>query len=254
MGTGSFTNQNDGEVAEAAAVQQVIDSLKGDLVPRNASGVATANAGEVGTETYPMKKANVTTGYLFAGLILPMHTYNGLLTPGQGWYPCDGTIINETNYDAIHGAGSWDEFIVSSLLDGKYTANLSAKYLTGASTTSQTGVGAFTYVGNASNNNNAPTHTHSSPVHNHTFTSNTGTGNFIVWSSAGTQLNINGEFANPGGGNYGISVVNTGNRLASNFSAVYTSNNSSSNTGSGGGLSMSIRPHSFEVIYYIRIV
>ena len=255
MGTGSFTDQNDGEVADAVDVQQLIDAGKGDLVPRNSSGVATANAGDLGTSTYPFKKAHITTGFFCAGMIMPIHDFNGTITPGQGWMKCDGSIINETNYDAIHGAGSWDTFIGSSALDGKYTPNMNNKYLVGVTNTTQTGASALTSVGNASHASSAASHSHSLPNHNHiwygstgdsatddaTYDSNSSSSNITATSKTG------GEYIQVGSG-AGLGLKNDdGNNL-------YTSIDiGQSNTGLASP-AVNVQPESIQVEYWIRII
>jgi microcystin-dependent protein len=41
------------------------------------------------------------------GSVKMHHTFNGAAPIPRGWLVCDGSIISQTNYDAIHGTGSY---------------------------------------------------------------------------------------------------------------------------------------------------
>jgi hypothetical protein len=138
--------------------------LIGDIVPRNANGIADDELGQLGTEDYFFKSYAIAVGDLGPGDIEFIYDYDGTVTPLQGWMLCDGRVINESNYNTEHGAGSWDTYIVSSVLENKYLPNLTSKYLRSNSTTAtQAGTSAITAIGNASNQINLQ-HNHSSPV------------------------------------------------------------------------------------------
>lgn len=251
MGTGSFTDQNDGEVADAVDVQQLIDAGKGDLVPRNSLGVATANAGDLGTSTYPFKKAEITTGYFVPGDLKFFHDFDGLLTPGQGWMKCNGDIVNETNYDAIHGAGSWAAYIGSSPLNGKNLPDCNDKYLVGSDTTTQDGASPITTVGNASHSITTSNHTHTTPNHNH--------GWFVPNVTAGKSYNSSGALTNLVPGSVSSGPLYTGATLAiglsgSPTSEIFTSNDNGGNTGSNGGETIDAQPESHLAQVWIRII
>lgn len=133
---------------DAAWWNVIKDALSSNFLPRNASGVPTDMGGSMGSTTYQFLKAFIASGHWAAGDVQIIHPYDGDVLPGQGWMKMDGRLINETNYDIEHGAGSWDIYVVSSLLDGKYLPSMTNKYGIGKATTPQTGAGAFTSVGN----------------------------------------------------------------------------------------------------------
>jgi len=187
-----------------------------------------------------------------------MHTYNDTAVPGQGWFPCDGTIINETNYNAIHGAGSWDSYIGASSLDGKYSPNMDAKYIIGSDSTSQTGASAITSIG-ASGNTVDLTHTHTTPSHNHQWYDwFGGSVDAHSFNSSGADVDIEQSTNNAGTHNK-IAITDTavsqddGLKPASG-NAYYTSNNNGGATGSSLSSSQNIRPESIELKYHIRII
>jgi hypothetical protein len=256
MGTANIPSATDGDVIPATDHNSLRAAFIGDNVPRNASGDATANAGDCGTATYPYKRANITTGYLFAGMMMAFHDYNGLLNPGHGWMKCNGDIINETNYDAIHGAGSWDLYIISSALEGKYTPNTSDKYLVGATNTTQTGASALTFVGNSGHSVSTSNHTHTIPGHKHKWFESAASGTLsdITRASAGGPLSFSSTGSKSSG--YGIAVINSGTvfQPGGDNSAYTYGSDTVLSAESGGGETIDIQPHSLEVEYWIRII
>lgn len=252
MGAGNFTNQNDGEIANASDVQQVIDALKGDQVPRNTSGVPTASSGDLGTESLPFKRVHSTVGFFFPGMIMPVHDFNGSVSPGHGWFPCDGTQINETNYEAIYGVGTWATFIGSSALDGKFAPDMTGRYLTGASSTTQDGSNPISPVGNEDSEVNLQ-HFHGLPNHNHQwYDYQTDALSSTTFNSFGTSITIPEDFKNVGAAR--AIVANDDNNAGVLSGDLYTSSNSSGNTLNGLSSTQDIRPESIEVKYFIRIV
>ncbi len=135
-------------------------TLIGDLVPRNPSGVAQSIAGALGTVFYPFKKMFIVAGEYGPGDIIWAYDFAGMIPPGQGWMKMDGRIVSEANYDAEHGAGSWAEYAAASPLVGKYLPNMTGKYLIGTSGSTQNGLVPITYAGNPAHKVNlAHTHT-----------------------------------------------------------------------------------------------
>lgn len=123
--------------------------VAGDLVPRNASGVATAQAAALGTSSFRWLKAFIEVGHWSTGDVKLHHTYNGNNSPGQGWMKCDGRQITQANYDAEHGSGSWATYVGSTVLENRYLPGLVGRYAVGASATTATGSSAIPTVGNA---------------------------------------------------------------------------------------------------------
>lgn len=123
MGTGSFTDQSDGEVADAVDVQQLIDAAKGDIVPRNGSGVATARAGDLGTSTFPFKNmsiADATNTYQFFpnndGAVEVTQDGSSFFQIGKRPYTSDasnpgggGVVRSSVINTTVSNYSSWDE-------------------------------------------------------------------------------------------------------------------------------------------------
>lgn len=225
MGTNTIATVSDGTVIDASDLNQYKTSLVNDLVPRNTAGAPTDLDGSLGSTTYSWLKAHIESGYWTVGDIKPHHTYNGAAPIGQGWFPCLGGVINETNYNAIHGAGAWATYVVSSALDGKYAPDLASGYLTGASSTTQDGSSSITKVGNTSNQINIQ-HSHTVNSHTHTI----------------DHVHANGTTITGGG----VAVKD----------AAFAGSSGGTSPGTDSQLSttQSIRPESTEVVYYIRII
>lgn len=166
MGDNTISTAIDGTIIQATDVNQYKTALTGDLLPRESTGQVSANSGSLGESDRPFKFLHVTGGHWSVGDIKYHHSYDGLAPVGEGWMLCDGRIINETNYDAEHGVGSWAEYIQISVLGGKYLPNLVSRYPVGTSSTSQDGDSPITSVGN-SGNEASFSHEHQVYSHNH---------------------------------------------------------------------------------------
>lgn len=235
MGLDNIPNRSTGQVI-ADEFWNVLKRVLGvDFVPRNVSGIPTANAGDLGTPTYPWKRANIKSGYWVCGDIKMFDDYNGALSPGQGWMKLNGDICNETNYNAIHGAGSWAAYIGSSPLDGKYLKVATDRYPVGKLTTTQNGASAQSYEGNAGNSVDLA-HSHTVNSHTHTF--------------AHTHSIANGF---TGEGLQG-SQSGSGASTTTQTQSTSTSGAAAPGTNSQLSSSQSIKPDSFQVQYWIRII
>lgn len=244
MGLANIPSAADGTPIPASDHNALAAALKIDLVPRNSSGNATANAGLLGTPTFPWKRADITTGYFVCGDVKMFHDYNGLLSPGQGWMKMNGDICNETNYDAIHGAGSWDLYIITSPLDGKYLPNANSKYPIGKTDTSQAGTVAITFVGNASHQVSLA-HTHTGPAHRHEWYRYAAPGQ-------GYSFDVNGN--QTAGNTSGLSGIQTNGDVPGHQGSFYTADAGTGNTGSGGSATQNIQPESLELEFWMRII
>lgn len=265
MGTSSLTDAIDATIADVSAVNQYGDALRGDHVPRSGGGIAADIAGSLGQTSLQWLKAHIASGYWSAGDIKPHHTYNGAAPIDQGWFPCDGTIINEANYNSVHGAGSWATYVSSSVLDGKYAPDLVDKYLAGASVTTETGAAPIGTIGNSNNEinlNHAHTvsdHTHDIAAHIHQVYDYVGqTSISSVYDSGGNAVDVT-VIAGGGGGRHIVATGTSGPDVLSRD--MYTTEKALSATGGatpGTDAQLSgaqgIRPETIEVIYYIRII
>lgn len=162
MGTDSIPTRSNNTTIFAEHLNLLRDILIGDLVPRNASGVAEADAGSLGTDSLKFLKAFIESGYWSPGDIKPHYSYLGAVGSGQGWMKCDGRIINETNYDAEFSSGDWAKYVGTSPLDGKYLPNLATRFLKGTNLTTQNGSSPITPEGNNDSKIDLA-HTHSVP-------------------------------------------------------------------------------------------
>ncbi len=226
--------------------------LSGDLVPRNASGVATANAGSLGTATYPFLSANITSGDWILGDIKMHHSYNGAAPIGHGWMLCDGRQITEALYNTEHGASTWATYIGTSPLLNKYLPNFTGRYPVGKATTPETGASPIATVGNVSSHIDI-SHTHTGPSHNHTWWTG-GTG-----GSGDIEYDVNGGPITPAnhttGVNDGIALAASGGVTAIGPAGnLYTANAGTGVTGTTGSTTQSIQPDSVEVQYYMRVI
>lgn len=244
MGDATLATQVTGTTITVDGVNQYKSALSGDVVPRNSAGAATDSAGSLGTDAIKWLKANIASGYWSAGDIKPHHSYNGTVPIDNGWFPCDGTIINETNYNIIHGAGAWEKYVITSLLDGKYAPNMIGKYPVGASATDQDGTSGITSVGNSSNLvdlSHAHTHTHNHQWYNFTST---------AAGTSGTLQTFGAQQLNTYNSSGAAQDIDTSGLLRTDS---YTSNVTTS-TNSQLSSSTSIQPESIQTIYYIRII
>lgn len=95
------------------------------------------------------------------GTILHWHTFNGALPVPAKFMIFNGNVVNKTNYDAIHGADTYErDGVANSPLLSKNLPNALSRYLTGAATTTQDGSAPITTVGNSGNQVDLQ-HTHS---------------------------------------------------------------------------------------------
>jgi len=163
VGTESLTDKANGQVIDQTWWNLIHAVLSGNLVPRNASRVATDLSGSIGTSALRFLKAFIASGYLGAGDVKWKHSYNSLISIEQGWMIANGSVCNEANYNALHGAGSWDTYIITSPLDGLYLPSLIGKYPVGTQDTTQDGSTGISSVGNVEHQVNL-SHRH---LHNH---------------------------------------------------------------------------------------
>ena len=81
-------------------------------------GVASGSL-YIKTNSIPTSKVKLTAKYGSVGHIRKFHTFNGVLSIPRGWMYMNGDTINETDYEAIHGVGTYTtDDIASSDIDG----------------------------------------------------------------------------------------------------------------------------------------
>lgn len=255
-GTNTLTSVSGGRV-QTSHVNQYYTALGQDVVPRNTSGAPTSIGGSLGNSVYKWLKAFVESGYWKAGDIKMHHTFNGAVECGEGWMLADGRVINSTNYDTEHGAGTWTTYVGSSPLSGKFLPNFTGKYPVGVATTTQSGSVAITSVGNAGNTVNLQ-HNHGSRAHTHFIMTTSPSGAEGVSASGSAQ-----DFFTTGtcssGNATGIAFTTGGTMKLCSPSIASTSGNWATQSGgvtSPNALSatQSIQPESIQVQYCMRVI
>ena len=193
------------------------------------------------------------TSETIVGEIKEMHTFNGLIPIPSGWMILNGDIVNEVNYEAIHGVGTYaTDDIASSVLLSKNLPDMIDKYSVAVTATTQDGSIAITSVGNISNQADI-SHTHAGASHNHRWLdAGAGSVDDATYNAAGSAIFIS---ANRAGGDASVEGVIEEGSSNVNYSLVdYYTNNASGTTGSGGSATQGIQPESIEVIKIMKII
>jgi len=178
MGTETIPDRKRRHTIQKSWLNNFRDVLSGNFIGRYLNGEVRADYARLGNQTYKWKRANIYIGHLQLGSVLPFYDYAGVFAVPQGWMLCDGSIINETNYDSQHNTGDWDEYIVSTALSGKYLPNMNAKFIASTGDSLATGAAPIASVGS---------HTFNAS-HDHTGSTNTGiSASSIFFTPAGTR-------------------------------------------------------------------
>lgn len=197
---------------------------------------------------------DVSNNSALLGEIKQFHSFNGAIQIPRGWMQCNGNVINETNYDAIHGSGAFvADGIADLVLNGKYTPDLIDKYVVGASSTTQDGSSTISSVGNTDHEVNL-SHSHTVNSHNHQW--------YDFTESGGSNDDM--ESYNSSGGKVSLESVNTqsysrtkgipvGTSSDNVFDVDLHTSNSSPGTSSSGSTTQSVQPESIQVMFIIRV-
>lgn len=196
------------------------------------------------------------------------HSFNGATTISRGWMRCNGDVVNQTNYDAIHGSGAYAaDGVASSPLLNKNIMDMNGHYAVGTNSTTQDGTAPITQVGNSGHTVNLQ-HSHTVNAHSHTVQAhNHQVMNFIdvntnsqVYDSGGSAVALTFG-ASSGTGNSVVIGTATfhgggtvqGDWYTNNQAAVPTANTS---PGTDNQLSTTtdIQPDSNEVEFWIKVV
>lgn len=247
-------------LARASDLNNNFSNHRGTLLPID-STVSSATTGtyELGSSSYAWKKYNIACGDWKVGDIKAHHSYNGLEGPGQGWMLCDGRLINQTNYDAEHGAGSWASYIDSSTLTGYYLPDLVQRYQIGVSATTQSGASSITSIGLTSHTIDLQ-HLHTGAAHSHAWLNNSDATKAQTYDSVGALIAFTISSSGVGTqyirGNTGAAdgsvIANNSSKIAyTEFSSALTTNYGSWTTTL---TTKNIQPRSIAVQFYMRIV
>lgn len=244
MGENTLEEQINSETVASSDVNQFRTALLENHVPRNSSGSPEDEAGSLGSSSLKWFKTHIQGGCWSAGDIKPHHTFSGAAPITNGWFPCNGSIINQENYDILFGENAWDDHIKSSPLEGRYSPSMLSRYIKGSSDTTQDGNALITQVGFDNHLLNFA-HIHTSPAHQHQWHTNTAFGYSLLNRTTPSHYNMSFAY----GGAKKDFTVNAGG-----FSGFYYTENETVSTDYQSIESKTIQPHSIEVIYYIRII
>lgn len=176
---------------------------------------------------------NITAGYLPPGAVQMFHTFDGTVSYPRGWMLCNGNVVNQTNYDAIHGAGAYTaDNVANSPLLSKNLPDMSGHYAIGVADTTKDGSSTISTVGNVGHEIDIR-HTHDVD-HEHAYgIADDNTTSDITFAGTG-----NAHSAVTGG---------TGNLVESGPASVTTTNQSLSDQ-------QSIQPDSIQVLYILKVI
>lgn len=203
-------------------------------------------------ETYGFKCATIPSSATI-GEIKEMHTFNGLIPIPRGWMVLDGDIVNEANYDAIHGAGAYvaDGVATSSILN-RNLPNMIGKYSVAVAATSQDGTAPITSVGNISNQTDL-SHTHNGSNHVHQVVNYTANANDTYYNASG-NLFTPARSTTFQSGFFGFEVNEKGNLYPYYVEDLFTSASGASATSSSLSATQDIQPESIEVIKIMKVI
>lgn len=239
MGAGTLNPAVDGTPIPANDHNELVIALIQDLLPRHSDYAVTDIKGSLGSAAFRWLRAYIASGYWAPGDEKMHKSFNGLVGPGHGWMLEDGRLINQTNYDLEHGAGSWAIYIGTSPLDGLYLPDYTKNngvFPVGAPTTGQDGSTPFTTVGNASHDSAGHSHTVNSHTHdlsNHTH--GLSCGNITDTPGADNQPTRN------------VLGLTTGTRGPS------TNTSGAASPGTDSQI-INVEPEAFETQFYMRII
>lgn len=160
MGTETIATRTSGQTIKFVFINIFRDALIGHLVPRQLVGAPSNAAGRIGSGSFKWKRLEVAVGHASLGDVLAWYDYSGTIAIPQGWMLCDGSIVNQANYDTQHVAGDWALWVQSSSLSGKYLPNFNSVYAKAKVGALQAGSSAITTTGTSTRN---LSHAHGSP-------------------------------------------------------------------------------------------
>lgn len=183
---------------------------------------------KIAAATISETQTSILAGYLPPGAVQMFHSFDSTVSYPRGWMLLDGSVVNETNYDVIHGSGAYvaDSVASSALLD-KTLPDMTDKYAIGVLDTTKDGSGAVDSVGNTGSTVDL-THTHETS-HKHSLLTSTR-------QNAVSATQVIAAVTTDGLGD----EVKSGNRDITSSSTL--------------SATQSIRPESIEVLYIIKVV
>jgi hypothetical protein len=193
--------------------------------------------------------------FTYVGEIRMFHTFNNTISIPRGWMKLNGNVVNQANYDALHGAGAFvQDNIASSVLFNKTLQDATDKYPIGKSTTPL----AHTYTGNTNHSVTGFSHTHTAR-HIHQWYEYRAGSSARSYNSSGSAT-TNFEPSDPNDGDSeGISFIDfsPADQISKNCYTRRPQTNSAGDEGTTNtGLTNTTRdlqPHSFDIIYMIRV-
>lgn len=193
--------------------------------------------------------------FYYIGEIRMFHTFNNTISVPRGWMILNGNVVNQTNYDNLHGPGAFvQDNVASSVLFNKTLQDATDKYPIGKATTPL----AHSYTGNVNHTVTGFSHTHTAR-HIHQWYEYRPTSSARSFNSSGNATVLTGS--PPADGNsegFLFMDFNPTQQLSKNCYTRRPQNDSAGNEGTTStGLTNTARdlqPHSFDIIYMIRVV
>lgn len=217
--------------------------------------------------TWVLQTPTNVSSLSFVGEIRAMKTF-GVLPIPRGWIPLGTSttdpllnylVLNQAEYDGVHGAGAWvTDNVASSLLAGMKLPNINTyhpsgdvhgNYLIGRLQSADASADDGTNVPSLTGQNLLNiAHTHATPNHNHRYMDTVGD------NTAGNTFNSGGSTIASG-----IAANGTGSGSdvlgpKSDGVDAYTEISGSGTTGSALSSSTNIKPRSFYAVYIMRVI
>lgn len=224
---------------DATWFNDLLDAIALGMVPRVlATGVPTNSAGNLGTASLSWTRLYAEADFSVGDLKLH-HSYNGAAIAGDGWMLCDGRQVNQSNYDAEHGAGTWNSYIGSSSLQDKFLPSFPGRYMAGVAVTTQDGTLPINGIGN--------------PLHAANFTHvhkwYTQTGGSGLNSSFGPTGSARTLVTPSGSGSAGLVFNTSASGIPNNFYLT-----GDYYTAPAGDMARNVQPDSIEYLVYMKII
>lgn len=192
--------------------------------------------------------------YSFPGEVRMFHTFGGLIPIPRGWMKLDGSVVNKTSYDALHGAGTFEiDKINSSLFLNRNLPNSVNKFPIGKAGTTQNGSVPHTYFGNANHSKNM-NHTHTLNDHVHKW-HQPASGDNESFDSSGDPYAISesGNITTPFMGTHSYTGRDQLQQDLYTDQYLRDDDNNPITSSNGTIATQNVQPRSFDTIYIIKI-
>lgn len=258
------TNVQDGGIT--ASTKLVAASVTGALLD---PAIVDDSTIEISSNTLQVKDGGITATKIAVvdapvpGEVKMFHTFNGILSVPRGWMILNGDLVDQTNYDALHGAGSYStDGVGSSALVNLNLPDMTGNaYATGVAATTADGSIAIPTKG--ANTINLQ-HSHTVDSHNHQWHED-GSNINESYDSGGNLLALNSSLtstANSGGIAFGDasaanvldSVGGSPTISGGNLDDDFFTSNATPGTDNQLSATQDNQPLSVEFIYIMKVI